>query len=85
MADKITKELLKEWNACIDGFKRFCELFPDGADLESAIKGLVDDGRDSWGRWLFDKSKENNLFLDVVQRGPQLWELQLRELQLWIF
>ena len=69
MTNKITRELLKEWDACEDGFKRFCELFPEGATLEVAIKGLVDDGHDNWGKWLFDRSKENKLFEDITSKG----------------
>ena len=69
MTNKITRELLKEWYACTDGFKRFCELFPEGATLEVAIKGLVDDGHDDWGKWLFNRSKENKLFEDITSKG----------------
>ena len=69
MTNKITRELLREWNACADGFKRFCELFPEGATLEVAIKGLVDDGHDDWGKWLFDRSKQNKLFQDITSKG----------------
>ena len=69
MTNKITRELLKEWDACADGFKRFCELFPEGATLEVAIKGLIDDGHDDWGKWLFDRSKENKLFEDITSKG----------------
>ena len=69
MTNKITRELLREWYACADGFKRFCELFPEGATLEVAIKGLVDDGHDDWGKWLFDKSKDNKLFEDITSKG----------------
>ena len=69
MTNKITRELLREWYACADGFKRFCELFPEGATLEVAIKGLVDDGHDDWGKWLFVRSKENKLFEDITSKG----------------
>ena len=65
----ITHELLKSWNPCADGFKRFCQLFPDGASLEHAINGLVADGHDEWGKWLFDKCLVNDLFGDIVAKG----------------
>ncbi len=51
----ITRELLIEWNACAQGIQRFCELFPDGADLKTAIEVLVNDGHNDWGVWLFKK------------------------------
>ena len=53
VSNVITKELLRSWGPCVDGYKRFCELFPDGATLTVAIDGLVADGRDDWGWWLF--------------------------------
>ena len=51
----ITKATLKEWDACASGFKRFVELFPDGADLKTASLGLIDDGHADWSDWLWDK------------------------------
>lgn len=51
----ITKELLRSLNPCADGYKRFCELFHNGATLTNAIDGLVKDGHDDWGRWLFQR------------------------------
>ena len=65
----ITGELLKEWSACSDGLQRFCELFPDGADLQTAIDGLVEDGHNSWGEWLFDRCRERKLFPEIIQKG----------------
>ncbi len=67
--DKITPETLKTWGPCIEGYRRYCELFPDGADLETAIDGLVADGHDDWGYWLFSECRNRNLFPDIVSRG----------------
>lgn len=55
--DKITPEILRTWGPCLDGFNRFKELFPEGAGLETAINGLVKDGHDDWGFWLFNACK----------------------------
>ena len=65
----ITHELLKSWSPCKDGYKRFCELFPDGSDLETAINGLVEDGHDSWGYWLFKKCIENSFANSITSKG----------------
>ena len=67
----ITIELLKSWKPCVDGFKRFCELFPNGTDLENAGKVLADDGHDDWGLWLYERSREDGLFDDVTIKGYQ--------------
>lgn len=69
MTEKITPELLKSWSPCDKGYERFCELFPDGADLETAIEGLVADGHDNWGYWLFKQCKERSLFVDFISKG----------------
>ncbi len=65
----ITRELLIEWNACAQGIQRFCELFPDGADLKTAIEVLVNDGHNDWGVWLFKKCREHKLYVDFVVKG----------------
>jgi hypothetical protein len=54
----ITHELLKSWGPCVDGYERYKELFPDGATLPKAIEGLVADGHDSWGYWLFNAARK---------------------------
>jgi len=66
---KITHELLRSWEPCSDGYKRFCELFPDGADLKTAMYGLIADGHDDWSYWLFEKSRNLGLFKDIISRG----------------
>ena len=65
----ITLELLKSWGPCADGYKRFCELFPEGADLETAANGLANDGHADWGLWLYEGCRENKLFEEVTVRG----------------
>jgi len=68
MTDKlITHELLRSWGPCEDGYKRFCQLFPGGADLETAIDGLVKDGHDAWAYWLFQRCKECGLYKDSIK------------------
>lgn len=65
----ITCKLLKSWNPCADGYERFCELFPKGADLQTAIDGLAEDGHDDWGYWLFQRCQEKGLFPDTTAQG----------------
>lgn len=69
MGELITKELLKSWNPCADGYKRFLELFPNGATLQEALDGLVLDGHDDWGWWLFNACRRNGIFLEVTALG----------------
>jgi hypothetical protein len=65
----ITIDLLKSWHPCVEGFKRFCELYPNGADLYTAAHGLKDDGHPDWGLWLYDRARQNKLFEDVTKDG----------------
>ena len=65
----ITIDLLKSWHPCAGGFNRFCELYPNGADLYTAAHGLKDDGHPDWGMWLYDKARQNKLFEDVTKDG----------------
>ena len=67
--EKITPALLKSWSPCSDGYRRFCELFPDGADLQTAMDGLIADSHDDWAYWLFCACRDRNLFDDIVCRG----------------
>ncbi len=66
---KITHDLLKSWSPCSEIYKRFCELFPEGALLDEAIQGLVDDGHDGWGFWLFNQCRQKGLFKNVTDKG----------------
>jgi len=65
----ITHNLLRSWGPCQAGYKRFCELFPNGADLQTAIDGLIADDHESWARWLFNECSDKGLFSDVISRG----------------
>jgi len=65
----ITKELLRKWNACQSGYRRFCELFPGGADLQTAMDGLIADGHDDWSYWLFDHCRQDGLYMDIISKG----------------
>jgi hypothetical protein len=57
---KITKKHLREWDACSDGYIRFNQLFPDGADLQTASAGLIADGHPEWSNWLWARCKHDD-------------------------
>src|SRR5262245_26889308 len=66
---KITVEILREWDACKSGFDRFCELFPDGADLKTAAEGLANDGHENWAIWLYDHARKDERFKSQALEG----------------
>ena len=73
MAEKanaiITESILREWQACSSGVKRFRELFPEGADLQTAAEKLADDGHIDWSLWLFEKCRGDERFKDQAVNG----------------
>ena len=76
MTELITKELLKSWDACKNGFDKFNELFPNGATLEQAMAGLDDSGdgfgckdHDDWSYWLFKNCQDNKMFKELTASG----------------
>ena len=52
---QITKDLLKPWSPCSDGYKWFLAKFPQGAEYTAVQKALRDDKRFDDARWLTDK------------------------------
>jgi hypothetical protein len=69
MTEIITHKLLKSWSPCNEGYKRFCELFPNGADLQTAIDGLINDNNNNWAKWLFDACQSRKLFDEITLKG----------------
>ena len=52
---KITKDQLKGWDACRDGYEWFLRRFPEGeAEYQDALNALADDDRPSDANWLMD-------------------------------
>ena len=70
---KITKDTLKKWDACADGYARFNELFPKGADLKTASGGLIKYGHLSWSNWLWSRCKQDDDYIEqtVVTAGDE--------------
>lgn len=52
---KITKEHLKSWGACADGYRWFLSKFPDGGDYADVHQGLLNDNRTEDVGWLIVK------------------------------
>ena len=53
---KITKELLRQWSACADGFRWFCTTFAAGeAEYVDVQKALRADGRHNDSQWLMSQ------------------------------
>ena len=69
MTEIITPGLLRSWSPCEGGYTRFCELFPEGTDLKTAVEGLVADGHDDWGCWLFSCCRDKGLFGEYTANG----------------
>ena len=69
-APEITRELLKEWEACTGGFKWFCSKFPQGASFADVYKALRDDKRFGDANWLVDRVFENLDTLGIIGGLP---------------
>ena len=59
---QITKDLLKPWSPCTDGYKWFLDKFPQGGAYLAVQAALRADKRFDDARWLTDKVWENVIF-----------------------
>lgn len=51
----ITKELLKQYKPCTDGYRWFCEHYPNGGKYQEILDRLCDDNRVADAHWLLDR------------------------------
>ena len=51
----ITKEFLKELSPCTDGYRWFCETYPDGGKYQEILDRLCELDRFCDAHWLLDK------------------------------
>ncbi len=51
----ITKERVKAWSACTDGYRWFLENFPQGGEFAQVYKALQTDKRYNDSVWLADR------------------------------
>ena len=66
---EITKQLLKKWSACANGYKWFIDKFPQGATYGEVSQALRDDKRYDDSRWLSNRMFEM-LFEQPAQIEP---------------
>ncbi|HDU1554484.1 TPA: hypothetical protein REW71_005663, partial [Klebsiella pneumoniae] len=62
---QITKEQVKNWHACTDGYRWFLEKFPQGGAYADVHGALVTDKRFDDAHWLVDKMYRT--FLDSAK------------------
>ena len=65
----ITKDRLKTWSACADGYRWFLEKFPDGGEFVTVHKALIKDKRGDDADWLIGKALDG---LDTAERVKQI-------------
>ena len=52
---KITRDQLKGWGACRDGYELFLRRFPDGeAEYQDVLNALAEDDRPDYAYWLMN-------------------------------
>ena len=66
MTKLITKETLRKWGACDDGYEVFNQLFPKGATLAEASKGLIENGHQDWSDWLWRKCRDDEDYISQI-------------------
>ncbi len=49
---KLTKVIVKKWDACAEGYKYFLENFPQGGDYAAVQSKLHADKKFEWASWL---------------------------------
>ncbi|MDE2468822.1 MAG: hypothetical protein KGL35_08775, partial [Bradyrhizobium sp.] len=53
---KVTTDLLRQWNACTDGYGWFIRKFPQGADYGVVQQALREDNRFDDSAWLTERA-----------------------------
>ena len=61
----ITKEFLKTLSPCTDGYRWFCETYPDGGKYQEILDRLCELDRFCDARWLLDKVGATNDVLEI--------------------
>jgi len=58
---QITKEQVKAWQACTDGFRWFLDKFPQGGAYADVHGALIEDKRFDDARWLVSRMYDTHL------------------------
>lgn len=66
---QITKDRVKSWAACSDGYRWFLGKFPDGGEFATVYRALIADERDNDADWLVGKAFD---VLDTATRVKQM-------------
>ena len=81
----ITKERLKAWNACSDGYKWFLERYPQGASYQVLYAALREDKRHDDERWLtervfaeLDCAQQVSVFMQLDAGKKEVAEIEAR-------
>ena len=61
----ITKEFLKTLSPCVDGYKWFCETYPDGGKYQEILDKLCELDRFCDACWLLDKVGATDDVLEI--------------------
>ena len=62
---KITREMLKAKNACVEGYRAFCEAYPEkeypeGAEYQEVLDNCAENDKDEYALWLIDIFGQTN-------------------------
>ena len=66
---QITKDRIKSWGACSDGYRWFLAKFPDGGQFSDVHSSLIEDKRVGDADWLASKAFEE---FDTATRVKQI-------------
>ncbi|EAP2381843.1 hypothetical protein D7U25_25205, partial [Salmonella enterica] len=77
----ITKEQLKKWHACTEGYRWFLDKFPQGGTYTDVHDALIADEHYDDARWLVDRMF--NTYLDnpeFIRTETDMTDRMIREL-----
>lgn len=80
---KITIELLKNWNACLEGIAWANAHYPNGVEYDVAVAALIANGKDDWRIWLARTVAKHTTDESLLARlaGDESWYVRLAATQ----
>lgn len=75
---RITREMLKEKGACADGYRKYCEAFPedtypDGVEYQELLNACAENDRDDFAGWLLDAFVATDDVLEIYGDIPHVF------------
>jgi len=61
----ITKEILKQYNPCREGYAAFCKHFPEGGEYQEILNKAVAEGRFDDAQWLLNRVGKTEDVLEI--------------------